>query len=223
MPPPSTTHHRRNLSADPTPSTSIHEISTHFTNLYLNHKASTSITLTKSQSQRTRPNPHYTKEDNNDPQQETIKKAIVISKKQSMKDNIEGYPYMMSQNEEMRKLKIGYGIRRRSFGSSLEDEVSEFLVFNGVKVVAADMPPFMQVHAVDVTRKTYDSLEKFTAKTLALTLKKEFDGVYGPAWHCIVGLNFGSFVTHSVGGFLYFSMDQKLFVLLFKTNVQRAR
>ncbi|PWA49015.1 wall-associated kinase family protein [Artemisia annua] len=52
---------------------------------------------------------------------------------------------------------------------------------------------------------------------------KEFDGVYGPAWHCIVGLNFGSFVTHSVGGFLYFSMDQKLFVLLFKTNVQRAR
>ncbi|XP_062015775.1 uncharacterized protein LOC133732275 [Rosa rugosa] len=26
---------------------------------------------------------------------------------------------------------------------------------------------------------------------------KEFDGVYGPAWHCIVGINFGSFVTHS--------------------------
>ncbi|PWA45006.1 SBP-like protein [Artemisia annua] len=171
-PPPSTTHHRRNLSADPTPSTSIHEISTHFTNLYLNHKASTSITLTKSQSQRTRPNPHYTKEEN-DPQRETIKKAIVISKKKPMKDNNKGYVYLMSQNEEMRtRLKIGYGIRRRSFGCSLESEVSEFLVFNGVKVVAADMPPFMQVHAVDVTRKTHDSLEKFTAKTLALTLKK---------------------------------------------------
>lgn len=51
---------------------------------------------------------------------------------------------------------------------------------------------------------------------------QEFDGVYGPAWHCIVGTSFGSFVTHSVGGFLYFSMDQKLYILLFKTAVQKA-
>lgn len=51
---------------------------------------------------------------------------------------------------------------------------------------------------------------------------QEFDGVYGPAWHCIVGTNFGSFVTHAVGGFLYFSMDQKLYILLFKTPVQKA-
>ncbi|XP_024973118.1 dynein light chain, cytoplasmic-like isoform X2 [Cynara cardunculus var. scolymus] len=112
--------------------------------------------------------------------------------------------------------------RRRSFGGSSQAELADFFACNGVKVVSADMPPYMQIHVVDVTRKTYDSLEKFTAKTLALTLKKEFDGVYGPAWHCIVGSSFGSFVTHSVGGFMYFSMDQKLYVLLFKTAVQRA-
>ncbi|XP_057474937.1 uncharacterized protein LOC130763027 [Actinidia eriantha] len=91
-----------------------------------------------------------------------------------------------------------------------------------VKVVSVDMPPLMQAHAVDSARKAHDSLEKFTSKALALTLKKEFDGVYGPAWHCIVGTHFGSFVTHSVGGFLYFSMDNKLYILLFKTTVQRA-
>ena len=51
---------------------------------------------------------------------------------------------------------------------------------------------------------------------------QEFDGVYGPAWHCIVGTSFGSYVTHSVGGFLYFSMDQKLYILLFKTAVQKV-
>ncbi|KAL0364630.1 UNVERIFIED_CONTAM: Dynein light chain, cytoplasmic [Sesamum angustifolium] len=78
------------------------------------------------------------------------------------------------------------------------------------------------IHAVDCARKARDSLEKFTSKTLALTLKKEFDGVYGAAWHCIVGSSFGSFVTHSVGGFIYFCMDQKLYILLFKTAVQRA-
>ncbi|GMH01326.1 hypothetical protein Nepgr_003165 [Nepenthes gracilis] len=115
----------------------------------------------------------------------------------------------------------GAGGRRRSSCDS-QVELVDFFVTNGVRVVSADMPPFMQIHAVSCARKTHDSLEKFTTKTLALTLKKEFDGVYGPAWHCIAGTSFGSFVTHSVGGFLYFSMDQKLYILLFKTTVQRA-
>ncbi|GER38526.1 dynein light chain [Striga asiatica] len=113
------------------------------------------------------------------------------------------------------------GGRRRSFCSS-QAELASFLSGSGVRVVAANMPPLMQIHAVDCARKARDSLEKFTAKTLAFTLKKEFDGVYGPAWHCIVGTSFGSFVTHSMGGFMYFSMDHKLYILLFKTNVQRA-
>ncbi|CAA0820825.1 Dynein light chain type 1 family protein [Striga hermonthica] len=113
------------------------------------------------------------------------------------------------------------GGRRRSFCSS-QAELAGFLSGSGVRVVATDMPPLMQIHAVDCARKARDSLEKFTAKTLAFTLKKEFDGGYGPAWHCIVGTSFGSFVTHSMGGFMYFSMDHKLYILLFKTNVQRA-
>ncbi|CAI9757460.1 unnamed protein product [Fraxinus pennsylvanica] len=129
------------------------------------------------------------------------------------------------QGFEMRRSSIYSlpmnGGTRRSFCSS-PVELADFLSCNGVKVVAVDMPPFMQIHAVDCARKTHDSLEKFTSKALALALKKEFDGVYGPAWHCIVGTGFGSFVTHSVGGFIYFSMDHKLYVLLFKTTVQRA-
>lgn len=50
-------------------------------------------------------------------------------------------------------------------------------------------------------------------------LLQEFDSTYGPAWHCIVGTSFGSYVTHSLGGFLYFSID-KVYVLLFKTAVE---
>ncbi|KAF4376102.1 hypothetical protein CsatB_017835 [Cannabis sativa] len=115
----------------------------------------------------------------------------------------------------------GSGGRRRSLCET-HVELAAVFASNGVKVVSADMPPFMQIHAVEFARKAHDSLEKFTSRTLASALKKEFDGVYGPAWHCIVGSSFGSFVTHSVGGFLYFSMDQKLYILLFKTAVQRA-
>ncbi|GFZ07770.1 dynein light chain type 1 family protein [Actinidia rufa] len=120
-----------------------------------------------------------------------------------------------------KKTSFSLGGRSKSFRSP-QIELADFFICNGVKVVSVDMPPFMQAHAVDSARKAHDSLEKFTSKALALTLKKEFDGVYGPAWHCIVGTNFGSFVTHSVGGFLYFSMDNKLYILLFKTTVQRA-
>uniref|UniRef100_A0A6N2LGX0 Dynein light chain n=1 Tax=Salix viminalis TaxID=40686 RepID=A0A6N2LGX0_SALVM len=111
--------------------------------------------------------------------------------------------------------------RRRSFCGS-QVELTDFLASNGAKIVSVDMPPFMQIHAIRCARNAYDSLEKFTSRTLASTLKKEFDQIYGPAWHCLWGTSFGSFVTHSVGGFLYFSMDQKLYVLLFKTTVQRA-
>ncbi|XP_059443545.1 uncharacterized protein LOC132175585 [Corylus avellana] len=113
------------------------------------------------------------------------------------------------------------GGRRRSFCGS-RVELADVFASTGVKVVSVDMPPFMQIHAADCARKACDSLEKLSSKTLALTIKKEFDGVYGPAWHCIVGTSFGSFVTHSVGGFMYFSVDQKLYILMFKTTVQRA-
>ncbi|XP_031090588.1 dynein light chain 4, axonemal-like [Ipomoea triloba] len=92
---------------------------------------------------------------------------------------------------------------------------------NNAKVVSVDMPPFMQIHALNFATKAYHTLQNITPKALALTLKKEFDGVYGAAWHCIVGSSFGSFVTHSVGGFIYFSMDHKLYVLLFKTSIKR--
>ncbi|KAJ0049451.1 hypothetical protein Pint_15314 [Pistacia integerrima] len=140
-------------------------------------------------------------------------KELVLVKDKDVKN-------LLHEGHDVKRVSVSLG-RRRSF-CGLQVELAGVLANCGVKVVSVDMPPFMQIHAVDFARKTHDSLEKFTAKTLALTLKKEFDGVYGPAWHCIVGTSFGSFVTHSVGGFLYFSMDQKLYILLFKTTVQKA-
>ncbi|PIM97995.1 Dynein light chain type 1 [Handroanthus impetiginosus] len=145
-----------------------------------------------------------------------VKKASHLMSKSLEKEKVKGF----EQGLEVIRRPIGKGGRRMSLCSS-EVELGDFFSCNGVKVVAVDMPPPMQIHAVDCARKTHDSLEKFTSKALALTLKKEFDGAYGPAWHCIVGTSFGSFVTHSVGGFLYFSMDHKLYILLFKTTVQR--
>lgn len=101
------------------------------------------------------------------------------------------------------------------------ETLSSVVAYLQVKVLVSDMPSFMQVHAFRCARRTYDSLEKFSAKHIAHNIKKEFDKAYGPVWHCIVGSNFGSFVTHSTGCFLYFSMEN-LYILLFKTKVKKA-
>lgn len=53
-------------------------------------------------------------------------------------------------------------------------------------------------------------------------MTQEFDSLYGPAWHCVVGKSFGSFVSHSPGGFVYFSVDSFSF-LLFKTEVHLVK
>ncbi|ONK66203.1 uncharacterized protein A4U43_C06F5300 [Asparagus officinalis] len=91
-----------------------------------------------------------------------------------------------------------------------------------VKVRAADMSLAMQRKAFRCAREVMKEMTKLDSKKLALALKKEFDSSYGPAWHCIVGTSFGSYVTHSLGGFLYFSID-KVYVLLFRTAVEPLR
>ncbi|KAF3661769.1 hypothetical protein CQW23_02851 [Capsicum baccatum] len=90
-----------------------------------------------------------------------------------------------------------------------------------VSVRASDMSFSLQNHAFKCARENLDAMAcgKLDSKRLALALKKEFDSTYGPAWHCIVGTSFGSYVTHSIGGFLYFSID-KVYVLLFRTVVE---
>ncbi|XP_047069655.1 dynein light chain LC6, flagellar outer arm-like [Lolium rigidum] len=88
-----------------------------------------------------------------------------------------------------------------------------------VRVRAADMPLPLQRRAIWIAREVVLATPRLESKRLALALKKEFDTTYGPAWHCIVGTSFGSYVTHSLGGFLYFSVD-KAYILLFRTAVE---
>merc|ERR1712032_970683 len=54
-------------------------------------------------------------------------------------------------------------------------------------------------------------------KDIAAYIKKEFDKKYNPTWHCIVGRNFGSYVTHETRHFIYFYLGQ-VAILLFKSG-----
>ena len=57
-----------------------------------------------------------------------------------------------------------------------------------------DMEEAMEKDAIEVA--SY-ALNEFNVESqMANHIKKEFDKKYNPTWHCIVGRNFGSYVTH---------------------------
>ncbi|KAG0236779.1 dynein light chain 1, cytoplasmic [Mortierella sp. GBAus27b] len=78
-----------------------------------------------------------------------------------------------------------------------------------------DMSEEMQQEAVECAISAFDQYS--VEKDIAAHLKKEFDKKYGATWHCIVGRNFGSYVTHETKHFIYFYLDQ-IAILLFKSG-----
>jgi dynein light chain LC8-type len=79
----------------------------------------------------------------------------------------------------------------------------------------ADMAEDMQQDAIDCAAQ---AMEKYNIeKDIAAYIKKEFDKKYNPTWHCIVGRNFGSYVTHETKHFIYFYLGQ-VAILLFKSG-----
>lgn len=111
-----------------------------------------------------------------------------------------------------------------------------------VNIKSTDMTEDMQHEAIDVAKHVclsysddmisplipttissnllfyLQAIDKWTVeKDIAAYIKKEFDSKHGPTWHCIVGKNFGSYVTHESKHFIYFYLDSLAF-LLFKSG-----
>ncbi|EXB33938.1 hypothetical protein L484_005836 [Morus notabilis] len=66
-------------------------------------------------------------------------------------------------------------IEGRKSVSHVETNLGSVIAFLQVKVLVSDMPNSMQVHAFRCARRTYDSLEKFSAKHMAYNIKKKND------------------------------------------------
>jgi hypothetical protein len=57
----------------------------------------------------------------------------------------------------------------------------------------------------------------FLGLACAEKIKNEFDARWSPYWHCVIGRNFGSFVTHETKKFAFFYIGDKA-VMLFKAG-----
>ncbi|KFH45466.1 Dynein light chain, cytoplasmic-like protein [Hapsidospora chrysogenum ATCC 11550] len=89
------------------------------------------------------------------------------------------------------------------------------------QIKSADMNEDMQQETIEVAQ---EAMAKYTIeKDIAQHIKRTFDERKGPTWHCIVGRNFGSFVTHGEATnpetkhFIYFYLGHCA-ILLFKTQ-----
>nr|CCC48183.1 putative dynein light chain [Trypanosoma vivax Y486] len=80
--------------------------------------------------------------------------------------------------------------------------------------INADMAKEMQEEAKNLVIQAFEteSLEN----SVASFVKREFQKKYKGIWHCVVGKNFGSFVTHETKGYIYITWGQ-LSILLWKT------
>lgn len=79
----------------------------------------------------------------------------------------------------------------------------------------SDMLQATQQYALDLASKALDVYDVTEATDIARFIKQEFDRTYGAGWQCIVGTDFGSFVTHQFGCFIYFCIGS-LGILLFR-------
>ncbi|KAJ9562761.1 hypothetical protein OSB04_007921 [Centaurea solstitialis] len=78
-----------------------------------------------------------------------------------------------------------------------------------------DMLQTMQEDALELAAKALDFFDVTDATDIARVIKQEFDRMYGGGWQCIVGTDFGSFVTHCSGSFIHFCVGN-LAILLFR-------
>ncbi|KAJ9153644.1 hypothetical protein P3X46_027063 [Hevea brasiliensis] len=85
-----------------------------------------------------------------------------------------------------------------------------------------DMLLTMQQDALDHAAKALDFFDVTEATEIACFIKKQFDTAYVPGWQCIIGTDFGSFVTHCCGCFIYFQIGS-LPILLFRGSAGLKR
>eukprot|EP00753_Platysulcus_tardus_P010655 PLAT2935.1.p1 GENE.PLAT2935.1~~PLAT2935.1.p1 ORF type:complete len:103 (+),score=63.18 PLAT2935.1:33-311(+) len=86
-------------------------------------------------------------------------------------------------------------------------------------VYAEDMTDDMMERALQVGQEAFQ-LNVQGGKvysTIALYIKNLFDKEYGKSWNCVVGRSFGSYVTHHIKTYIYFSVGFGTSILLWKT------
>ena len=83
----------------------------------------------------------------------------------------------------------------------------------------ADMDQDMQQQAVDCVAFAFQ--QRRILDDIAEIMKNEFDTMYLPTWHCIVGRGLGAYVTHQAKCFIFMYWGE-VGILLWRTENESA-
>ncbi|CAL8094392.1 unnamed protein product [Calicophoron daubneyi] len=84
-----------------------------------------------------------------------------------------------------------------------------------VSVKSSEMPEEKKQLAVNVAT---EALKQYSVeKDVAAYVKKAFDKRYGPTWQCVVGYQFGGYVSHDQDDFIYIDLGN-VGMLLFRCS-----
>lgn len=100
-----------------------------------------------------------------------------------------------------------YGSRRAVFVDPDEEII----------VKSTDLSSVHEQQIVDLVRTAFRKYDITNQRELAGFLKRSADQRFTSCWHCIVGRQFSSYVTHEMNGFIYMTRGP-LSLLLFKSG-----
>ncbi|KAF5403551.1 Dynein light chain like [Paragonimus heterotremus] len=83
-----------------------------------------------------------------------------------------------------------------------------------------DLSEEMKMDAIKFSEEALQC--KMAPKTMSFHIKQEFERKYGPVWHCVVGKNFASYVTHEAEHFIHFLLGD-LGIILYKCGESSMR
>ena len=84
-------------------------------------------------------------------------------------------------------------------------------------VKSTDLSATNEQDMLDLVRSAFRKYDYTNQRELAGYLKRSADKAFSACWHCIVGRQFSSYVTHEMNGFIYLTKGP-LSILLFKSG-----
>lgn len=84
-------------------------------------------------------------------------------------------------------------------------------------VKSTDLSASTEQEMIELVRLAFRKYDLNNQRELAGFLKRSADRAFSSCWHCIVGRQFSSYVTHEMNGFIYLTKGP-LSILLFKSG-----
>jgi dynein light chain LC8-type len=174
---------------------------------------------------------NYTSNPSNDyiPYRSTSSRAYVndneIFRSNNSGGNIRSYSYDDLINDQTRSHSSIYNSTARSntnnpYGQQHQQQqqtTREFDYDDDLIVKSTDLSANNEQQMIELVRVAFRKYDLNNQRELAGFLKRSADRAFVSCWHCIVGRQFSSYVTHEMNGFIYLTKGP-LSILLFKSG-----